>query len=133
MSFCWLPDDLDVLHVAAFALPPPAVHDRRVHVGRGKGVGFVEQRDDAEQNCPERWRQGRLNTHTRGGKSGEAGEVVRRDEQRWEGGEREQRTKGRKERGERWGGGEGGRAVSQLVFSSGTEFQMFIFPAHIEH
>ena len=46
------PDNLCVLLVFAFAVPPLAEHDRSVHVGRGEGVGLVEQRDHAEQDCP---------------------------------------------------------------------------------
>lgn len=48
-----LPDDLCVLLVFAFAVSPLAEHDGRVHVGRGEGVGLVEQRDHAEQDRPD--------------------------------------------------------------------------------
>lgn len=50
----WAPDDLDVFSVLALAVPPLAVHDGRVHVGRGEGVGLVQQRDHAEQDGPGR-------------------------------------------------------------------------------
>lgn len=48
-----LPDDLCVLLVFAFAVPPFAEHDGRVHVGRGEGVGLIEQRDHAEEDRPD--------------------------------------------------------------------------------
>lgn len=48
-----VPDDLGVLAVLALAVPPLAVHDGRVHVGGGEGVGLVQQRDDAQQDGPE--------------------------------------------------------------------------------
>lgn len=47
-----IPYDLDVFSVFPLAVPPLAVHHRGVHVGWGKRVGFVQQRDDAEQDGP---------------------------------------------------------------------------------
>lgn len=57
--FLLVPDDLDVFSVLALAVPPLAVHDGCVHVGRGEGVGLVQQRDHTKQDGPERgeeWR-----------------------------------------------------------------------------
>lgn len=54
MCCFFVPDDLDVFSVLALAVPPLAVHDGCVHVGRGESVGLVQQRDHAEQDGPER-------------------------------------------------------------------------------
>lgn len=48
-----LPDNLCILLVLAFAVPPFAKHDRRVHIGRGEGVRLIEQRDHTEQYSPD--------------------------------------------------------------------------------
>lgn len=56
MTVSALPDNVGVLPVSAFTVPPLAVHDRRVHVGRGKGVGLIQQRDHTQQNGPARKR-----------------------------------------------------------------------------
>lgn len=48
-----VPDDLDVFPVLALAVSPLAVHDGGIHVGRGEGVGLVQQRDHTEQDGPE--------------------------------------------------------------------------------
>ena len=45
-----LPDDVLVLLILGLAVLPLAVHDRGVHVGRGEGVGLVEQGDDAQED-----------------------------------------------------------------------------------
>lgn len=54
---CIVPDDLDVFSVLALAVPPLAVHDGRINVSRGEGVGLIQQRDHTEQDGPERRRQ----------------------------------------------------------------------------
>lgn len=46
-----LPNNVFVFFVAPFRIPPAPVHHRRVYVGRTECVRFVEQRDDAEQDC----------------------------------------------------------------------------------
>lgn len=38
-----LPDDFYVFSVFAFAVPPFAIHDRGVNIGRRKGVGLIQQ------------------------------------------------------------------------------------------
>lgn len=48
-----LPDDLYIFPVLALAVPPFAVHDGGIHVGRREGVGFIQQRDHTQQNGPE--------------------------------------------------------------------------------
>ena len=48
-----LPDNLCILLVLAFAVPPFAKHDGRVHIGRGEGVRLIEQRDHTEQDGPD--------------------------------------------------------------------------------
>ena len=49
-----VPDDLYVFSVLALAVSPLAVHDGRVNVGWGEGVGFVQQRDHAQEDGSER-------------------------------------------------------------------------------
>jgi len=46
------PDDVRVLPVFPFALLPLAVHHGGIHVGRRKRVGFIQQRDHAQENGP---------------------------------------------------------------------------------
>lgn len=46
------PDDVRVLPVLPFALLPLAVHHGRVHVGWGKRVGLIQQRDHAQEDGP---------------------------------------------------------------------------------
>ena len=50
----YLPDDLHIFPVLAFAVPPFAVHDGSIHVSGGKCVGFIQQRDHTQQNGPGR-------------------------------------------------------------------------------
>uniref|UniRef100_A0A6B0V1L3 Uncharacterized protein n=1 Tax=Ixodes ricinus TaxID=34613 RepID=A0A6B0V1L3_IXORI len=45
--------DILILLVLALGVLPAAVHHRRIHVGRRKCVGLVEQRDHAQQDCPD--------------------------------------------------------------------------------
>lgn len=52
-AYCVLPDNLCILLVLAFAVPPFAKHDRGIHIGRGEGVGLIEQRDDTKQDGPD--------------------------------------------------------------------------------
>ena len=56
------PDDVRVLPVLPFALLPLAVHHGGVHVGWRKCVGFIQQRDHAQEDGPG-------NQQTRAGKS----------------------------------------------------------------
>ena len=48
----YLPNDLCVLSVLALAVSPLAVHDGGIHIGRGAGVGLVQQRDDTQKDGP---------------------------------------------------------------------------------
>lgn len=85
-----VPDDFDVFSVLALAVPPLAVHDGRVHVGGGEGVGLVQQRDHAEQDGPEKDVNGsgvRLKYRKaiqEGGRGGEGKMEVRRDKRHGE-------------------------------------------------
>ena len=48
-----IPDDVFVFSVFALGVPPFAVHDRGIDVGRRECVGLVQQRNDTQQNGPE--------------------------------------------------------------------------------
>lgn len=50
---CALPDDLCILLVFSFAVPPFAKHNRSIHIGWREGVGLIEQRDHTEQYSPD--------------------------------------------------------------------------------
>lgn len=54
LFFLFVPDDLDILFVLALAVPPLAVHDGCVHIGRGEGVGLIQKRYHTEQDRSER-------------------------------------------------------------------------------
>ena len=61
-AFCvCVPDYFGIFPVLALAVPPLAVHDRGVHVGRREGVGFIQQRDYTQQDGSKR----NTNAHTR--------------------------------------------------------------------
>lgn len=49
---CVLPNDLCILLVLSFAVPPFAKHDRGIHIGWREGVGLIEKRDHTEQDSP---------------------------------------------------------------------------------
>jgi len=48
-----VPDNLCILLVLAFAVPPFAKHNRGIHVGWGEGVGLIEQGDDTKKDGPD--------------------------------------------------------------------------------
>lgn len=53
LSSLYSPYDLCVFPVFSFTVSPFAVHDGSVDVSRRKCVGFIQQRDDAQQDGSE--------------------------------------------------------------------------------
>lgn len=49
----FVPDNLCILLVLAFAVPPFAKHNWGIHIGWGEGVWLVEQRDHTKQDGPD--------------------------------------------------------------------------------
>lgn len=49
-----LPDNLCILLIFAFAVPPFTKHDGGIHIGWREGVGLIEQRDHTKQDGPDR-------------------------------------------------------------------------------